>query len=591
MSEPFTGPVADLRATPRRSAAQFLRSARVLRDPFAVGSILWLVLIAVLSFGAALLPLADPLQTDLSQAFQLPSAAHLLGTDSLGRDVLSRLLHGGQEALAGAALAVVVALVLGGTIGVVAGYYGGWVNALASRFADLIFSLPAVVVLLALAAVFGANTAVSMTSFGVLLSASYLRLAQTATLAVRSELYVDAAKVMGLSAPRIIFGHVLTNVAGPLIVQTSLTFGAALLVQAALGFLGLGAPPPAPDWGGMISEASQFIYLQPWLLVPTGIVLSLTILAANLLGDSLRDGNAARRKPSVLARARAAVDAVPDTATEQTSHDAGRLLEVEGLTVSFPGEHGDVDVVSDVSFSVAPGETLALVGESGSGKTMTALAVLGLLPYPGRIRRGAVRFAGSDLARVDEKVLASLRGSDIAMISQEPMVALDPCYTVRSQLTAPLRRHRRLSRSAAADAAARLLVDVGLGEHVDKVLTSYPHQLSGGMAQRAAIAIALAGSPRLLIADEPTTALDVTVQAGILDLLRTLSRSHELAVILVTHDLGVVADIADRAVVMEKGRIVEVQPVLELFAHPREDYTRALIAATPSLLDEETRRS
>lgn len=552
---------------------------RIYRAPLATAGLVWIVLLTVACFAAPILPLADPLEQNLASALQGPSAAHLLGTDALGRDVLSRILWGGQGALLGSAEAVIVAILLGATFGVVAAYRGGWLNALATRIAELIFALPAMVVLLALATVLGTNIVASMAAFGVLVSASYLRMAQASTLAVRDELYVDAAKVAGLSTPRIVFGHVLPNVVGPIIVMSSLTFGAALLVQASLGFLGLGPPPPAPTWGGMIAEASTYIYRHPWLLVPTGVILALTILAANLIGDALRDGDGRRQRFSLLRRA-------PSTASRARSvrAESGDLLTVTDLSITFGSDESGAKVVDGISFQIARGEIVAVVGESGSGKTMTALSIIGILPFPGHVSGGTIQFDGVDLTALPENQLARYRGRRIAMISQEPMMALDPCFTVASQLIGPVRRHRKVGRTAAKQIARNLLAEVGL-PRIDAVMKSYPHQLSGGMAQRVAIAIALAGEPELLIADEPTTALDVTVQAGILDLLRSLQAKTGMAIMFVTHDLGVVADIASRAVVMEKGQIVETAVVDDLFAAPTHEYTRSLIRATPSLVD------
>ncbi len=557
----------------------FLR--QIYRSPLAAAGAVWIALLSIVCAAAPVLPLRDPLVQDLSSALQGPSAAHLLGTDALGRDVLSRIIWGGQDALLGSLEAVIVAIVLGATFGVVAAYRGGWLNAFATRTAELIFALPAMVVLLALAAVLGTNIVASMAAFGVLVSASYLRMAQTTTLAVRNELYVDAAKVAGLSTPRVVFGHVLPNVIGPIIVMSSLTFGAALLVQASLGFLGLGPPPPNPTWGGMIAESSTYIYRHPWLLVPTGVVLALTILAANLIGDALRDGDGKRQRFSLLKRAARTTGTSP-AAPAAVATEA--LLEVRDLSVTFGSDTSGSRVVDGISFSIAPAEIVAVVGESGSGKTMTALGIIGILPFPGHISGGTIEFDGVDLTTLSDARLASYRGKRIGMISQEPMMALDPCFTVASQLVGPIRRHRGVSGSAARTIAKSLLAEVGL-PNVEVVMKSYPHQLSGGMAQRVAIAIALAGEPELLIADEPTTALDVTVQAGILDLLRSLQAKTGMAIMFVTHDLGVVADIASRAVVMEKGRIVETASIEDLFAAPQHEYTRALIRATPSLVD------
>lgn len=541
----------------------------------------WLLILVVACFGASIFSPFDPLEQDLTSVLQLPNAVHILGTDVLGRDVLSRLLYGGQGAILGSIEVVLIALLIGVPLGVIAGYRGGGVDAAINRLADLMFSLPVIVVLLAVAAVFGSSTAVSMATLGIIISAFYIRLVRASTLAVRNELYVDAAKVSGISDVRIIFGHVLPNVTGPLIVQSSLTIGAALLVQGGLGFLGLGPPPPAPNWGRMTADATSSIYQQPWLMVPSGLVLVFTILAVNLIGDALRDGDGEKTRFSLLLRA-------PSTATTLPSRqnaDPDDILSIEDLVVAFPQDDGDREVVRGITFSVARGETVGLVGESGSGKTMTALSVIGLLPYPGHVSGGRIVFDSADLVEADEKEFARIRGKRIAMISQEPMVALDPTFRVADQLVPVVRRHRRLGRSEAKGEARRLLEEVGI-DRAESVLRSYPHQLSGGMAQRVAIAIALAGDPELLIADEPTTALDVTVQAGILDLLRTLQARSGMSIILVTHDLGVVADMCSRAVVMQEGRIVESASVMDLFARPAHPYTKELIANTPSLIGQ-----
>ncbi|WP_144875424.1 dipeptide/oligopeptide/nickel ABC transporter permease/ATP-binding protein [Microbacterium sp. 1.5R] len=567
-------------AVPGRASA-LLRQMR--RNALAVAGAVWLAVLVIACVAAPWLASYDPLTQDLTAVLQLPSPAHLLGTDGLGRDVLARLLFGGQDALLGAVEVVVIAAAIGLPLGVLAGFNGGWLDAVANRFSDLLFSLPAIVVLLAVAAVFGSSTLVSMAALGVLLSAAYIRLVRASTLAVRNELYVDAARVSGISRTRIVFGHVLPNVVGPLIVQSSLTLGVALLIQGGLGFLGLGPKPPAPNWGGMIADASAYLYQQAWLMVPTGLVLVLTILSVNLIGDALRDGDGRRQRYSLLLRAPATASAAPAARAESTpSTDA--VLAVRDLHVTFGHGADATSVVRGIDFTVARGETVGLVGESGSGKTMTALAILGLLPYPGHVSDGEIVFCGENIAAYTERQLAGIRGKKVAMISQEPMLALDPSFSILTQLRAPLRRHRGLSRAESARAAEELLRQVGIPQP-DRVLRSFPHQLSGGMAQRVAIAIALAGEPDLLIADEPTTALDVTVQAGILDLLRSLQDRTGMAVIFVTHDLGVVADICSRAVVMQQGRIVESASVTDLFSNPQHPYTRQLIAATPSLVE------
>jgi peptide/nickel transport system ATP-binding protein len=258
----------------------------------------------------------------------------------------------------------------------------------------------------------------------------------------------------------------------------------------------------------------------------------------------------------------------------------GPLLAVRDLSVRFGTEHGAVLAVDQVWFEVGERELVALVGESGCGKSVTAMALTGLLP-PSATVSGEVSFAGQDLRRLPERALRAIRGRDIAYIFQEPMTSLNPVLTVGRQIGEVLRRHQRMRGTAVQRRAAELLELVGIPLPVRR-LREYPHQLSGGMRQRVMIAMALACSPKLLVADEPTTALDVTVQAGILDVLRTLSAETGAAVLLITHDLGVVADFAERVVVMYAGRVIEEAEVDDLFARPRHPYTRGLLDAVPN---------
>ena len=256
------------------------------------------------------------------------------------------------------------------------------------------------------------------------------------------------------------------------------------------------------------------------------------------------------------------------------------LLDVERLTTAFPIEGRVVSAVSGVSFSVDAGETLALVGESGCGKSLTALSILRLVDPPGRIVGGAVRLEGRDLLTLDERAMRAIRGREIGLVLQEPMTALNPVYTIGSQIAEALEVHA-LARGQAARARAIELLEAVRVPDPQRRVDQYPHQLSGGLRQRALIAAALACQPKLLIADEPTTALDVTIQGEILDLLRDLKTRFRLALLLITHDLGVVAQQADRVAVMYAGRIVEEAPVRTLFRDPKHPYTRGLLASIP----------
>jgi oligopeptide/dipeptide ABC transporter ATP-binding protein len=440
-------------------------------------------------------------------------------------------------------------------------------------------------------AVFPGNGAATMAALATMTAPILLRVTRGVTLAVREELYVRAARLSGLTAPRIMWRHILPRLAGPITVQVFLFAATAVLVQGALSFLGLATPETeGPSWGNMVAHAAAVTNRDLWLVVPTGGILVLTVLALGLLGDAVRDRTARRgaatthhappRLSPVEAGARPAAQPVPNGATP--------LLTIRGLTIAVPGPDGPVTVVRDVGFEVAPGECIGLIGESGSGKTMIARSLLGLIPGGGAVTAGAAVFrdrtAASpvDLARLPERAFASIRGRRIGLVSQEPAGGLDPSFRLGSQLAEVIRRHESISRQRARARVLELLATVRLDEP-GRVARLYPHELSGGMAQRVSIALALAGNPALLVADEPTTALDVTVQAEILALLRDLQARLGMAVILVTHDWGVLADLCDRAVVVYAGQVVEQAGVDELYRDPRHPYTRALLAANPHL--------
>jgi peptide/nickel transport system permease protein len=564
-------------------APRFLR--RLLRQPVAVACLAYLVALILV---AIIAPFAMPGVSheqagDLMAVRQGPSGAHLLGTDSVGRDELARLLVGTRVTLVAVAEALAVVLILGIPLGVIAGYYGGWVDHAVSWLADLTFSMPALIVVLVVLAVFPQSTLVGMIAFGVLASPHLMRIVRSATLPVREELYIAAARVSGLSRPYIISRHVLPRIAGPIIIQASLFSGTALLAQAGLAFLGLLAAPPAPSWGGMLNDGIQNIVLQPWLVWPPGVMIALTAVAFGLLGDAVRDATSEGWQAPVRGRAGArtlARPASPGQAGQPLAARTDALLAIEGLSVALPSASGPLTVVDDVSLHVLPGETLGIVGESGCGKSVTAMSILGLVPGNGQITSGRVLFDGRELVTLPEKELRRVRGKEIAVIAQEPMVSLNPAFRVGWQLADCVRVHHGLSRKAARQRALELLERVQLPDP-EAVALRYPHELSGGMAQRVAIARALSGDPRLLIADEPTTALDVTVQAEILEVLRGLQRERNMAILLVTHDWGVVADICDRAVVMYAGQVVERASIEPIFQEPLHPYTRALLASDP----------
>ncbi|MER7007235.1 dipeptide/oligopeptide/nickel ABC transporter permease/ATP-binding protein [Dactylosporangium sp. NPDC000555] len=564
----------------------------LLRRPLAAAGLLWLVVVIACSLFPRLVTGTDPARQDLRNALRGPTPAHPLGTDRLGQDLLSRLVHGGGSTLSGVAIATGVAVLVGVTLGLAAGYLGGVADALVLRLSDVLFAVPGMILLLVVMAVFRNNVAAAMATFGVLMASGLIRVVRSATRSTREELFIAAAKVSGLSGAQILRRHLLPRLTGLVIVQTALIACISLVTQAGLAFLGFGPPPPQPSWGGMIAEARAVMTEAPWALVPPGLAVVLTVLAISLLGDAARDGSTGRWSARKLAPARsrrAAAPAPPQRPGTPGQPDPERLLSVRGLTVAIPARTArgqtDIAVVSDVSFDIGDGEVVGLIGESGCGKTVTALSVLGLVPGGGRITGGSCGFAGVDLVRASAPQWHAVRGRGIGYVAQEPSAGLDPAERAGTQLAEAVRRHTGASRAAARLRAVELLHDVGFPEP-HAVARLYPHQMSGGMAQRVAIAFALAGSPRLLIADEPTTALDVTVQAEITGLLRRLAIDRRMAVLLVTHDLGVVAQTCDRAVVMYAGEVVEDCDVPTMFARPAHPYTAALLAADPHRIAE-----
>jgi peptide/nickel transport system permease protein len=558
-----------------------------------------LAVIALVTIAVCLAQVIAPYAPDdqqLAHLLELPSSAHWLGTDALGRDVYSRLLFGGQPALLGVLIAVVAFMVTGIVLGVLAGYIGGWVDRVIGGIVDVVMALPGIVIVLVVLSIFTQSLLASMLTFGILGCGTMVRIIRSECLSLREELFVSAAVVSGLGHVRIMLRHVVPGLIGPAVVQMSIFAGISLAVQTGLGFLGLATKPPAPSWGGMVGEAASVMQQDGFLLAVTGGVITLMTLAFGLLGDGIRDLDAERKRGASAGPRRRRAErrhSMPVADTSEAVDMRGRgaggqqppgILAICDYSVGFESQQGTAPVVNNISFNLMEGEILGLVGESGSGKTVTALSLLGLLPPNGRVLGGEMLLAGKRVSEMTANERRGLRGRRIGLVSQEPMVALDPLFTIGSQLSEVLRYLGAGPRKKRHTKMLELLASVHLPDPAG-IARKYPHELSGGMIQRVAIAIALAGDPDVLIADEPTTALDVTVQAGILDLLRDLRDSRGMSVIFVTHDLGVVADVCDRVVVMSRGQLVESASVDDLFVRPQHEYTQRLLAATPSLVE------
>jgi peptide/nickel transport system permease protein len=567
-------------------------------------SLAWVLLMIVFALFGSLITPHDPNAQNLAQASNGISGAHWLGTDDLGRDVLSRLIDGAQSSMQVTFETVGLALVLALVVGLVAGFRGGWLDYLLMRGADAGLAFPPLVLALAVVAVLGTSTNDTALALAIVFAPGFARFARGQTLAIREESFVEASTSIGSPPTRIVLVRILPNVMTGLVVGVAIALGSAVLAASGLAFLGLGPPPPAASWGGMLQDAyNTSLFTHPWSLVPAGLTIALTVLAFNTIGDSLRDTisgatprsrrqRGVKRQRGITAVARQG-QPTPTLAARPISAEAGSrgaaqaaLLEVRNLSVEFETDAGRVRVVDDVSFDVGEGKIVGLVGESGSGKTVSSLAILRLLPSPpAQIVGGSIRFNGHDLFDMEFDELRRIRGRDIAMVFQDPLASLDPSFTIGYQLMEAIRLHEKVTRAAARSRAAQLLERVHIPDPTQR-LSAYPHQLSGGMRQRVMIAMALTCHPRLLIADEPTTALDVTVQAQIVELLRELREKEGLAVLFVTHDLALISELSDEIIVMYAGQVVEHSPTAELFGRPLHPYTAALLAASPGIRTE-----
>ncbi len=563
--------------------ARALRRFR--RNRAAMIGLAWLAVMVLCAVFAPVIATHDPAAQG-GEPFQGPSGAYLLGTDDLGRDVFSRVVYSAQVALRASFQIVGMALVVALVLGLVSGYVGKRLDYVTMRVVDALASFPPLVFAIAIAAMLGPGLGNAIIAIAVIFIPGLTRLVRGQTLAVKEETFVEASRAIGTRSFVILARRILPNLASPLIVQVTVLLGAALLAEASLSFVGLGVQPPDASWGQMLRRSYDFFFSHPWGMLAPGIAIALAVLSWNLVGDGLRDsmGHQAARAPRRVRKgARLGVTSVERGRKPVEPGGTDAILSVRDLEIRFATDGGEVTVVDGVGFDVAPGEVVGLVGESGSGKSMTSLGIMRLIPTPpGWIERGSVTFDGKDVLAMSAGELRSVRGKDISMVFQDPMSSLNPSFTIGNQLIETVRLHTDLRTRAARARAAELLDMVGISDPEVR-LNQYPHQLSGGMRQRVMIAQALACEPRLLIADEPTTALDVTIQAEILDLLRSLQRRLGMSMIFVTHDLGVVADVCDRVVVLYAGQVVEQAPVEELFRSPRHPYTRALLKAMPQV--------
>ena len=560
-----------------------------------------LVVVVLLSVLAPLLAPYDPYA--IGMARQAPSAEHFFGTDDKGRDILSRMLYGGRISLVIGFGATAFALVTGSIIGAAAAVTRKAISEVIMRILDVIMSVPGIALAAVLVTILGNSIPAIIFSIGFMYMPQIARIVRANIVSEYGEDYVRAVIVSGAQAPWILAKHVLRNCAAPIMVFTVTLVADAIIFEASLTFLNAGIAEPTPTWGNILADARNGVLAGRWwqALFP-GMAIMLTCLALNILSEGITDAMAAapsapvsaenaesRREADLLvadpvrayaaqaetlAERLGALREVELARTDRRVPDFGvePLLQVKNLCIGFPN-HGDVNVVDNVSFDVRPGQCMALVGESGCGKSITTKVVMNLTD-PGERITGEVLYKGTDLLKLSEEEHRQLLGREIAMVYQDSLSALNPSMLISAQM-------KQLTSRGGTRTAEELLELVGLDPK--RTLESYPHELSGGQCQRVVIAMALTRDPSLVICDEPTTALDVTVQKQVIKLLNDLQKKLGFAMVFVSHDLALVAEVASEITVMYAGQVVESAPTKELLTNPRHEYTQGLLGSVLSI--------
>ena len=566
-------------------------------------SLIVLTLIVLMAVLASFIAPYDPLA--IFTARQAPDAAFLFGTDDKGRDVLSRIMYGARYSLVIGLGATAFALVIGSIIGAVAAVSRKWISEVIMRILDVIMSFPGIALAATFVIVFGNSVPSLIFAIGFLYIPQLARIVRANVMSEYNQDYVRAVVVSGARAPWILIKHVVRNCIAPVMVFTIVLVADAIVFEASLSFISAGIPEPTPTWGNILADARGGVLAGRWwqALYP-GLAIMITVLCLNILSEGMTDAMAAAPKAPVVASdsnlvskreadklvadprlaykaqaesLKARLDqlrAMEQTRTDRFSAktDVPPILEVKDLCIRFP-RHGDVNVVDHVSFVVRPRQTMGLVGESGCGKSITSLTIMGLLDPKAHVT-GEIIYNGQNLIGLDDKSYNQLRGREIAMIYQDALSSLNPSMLIKSQM-------KQLTKRGGTRSAEELLELVGLDPK--RTLDSYPHELSGGQRQRVLIAMALTRDPKVIIADEPTTALDVTVQKQVIDLLNKLQKELGFAMVFVSHDLALVAEVANSITVMYAGQVVEQGPVSEILCNPIHEYTRGLLGSVLSI--------
>ncbi|MCZ2821131.1 dipeptide/oligopeptide/nickel ABC transporter permease/ATP-binding protein [Modestobacter sp. VKM Ac-2977] len=580
---------------PRRSAAR-ARWLAVLRTPVGAGAGLLLALVLLLAVIAPLLWSEEADRIDTSAVLQGASADHWVGTDALGRDIFARVLVATRLSIGLALAATSIAVVLGLLLGCAPLLLGRRGGRLVTAGVNIAVAFPGLLLALFFAVVFGVGMTGAVLAIGFAGAPAFARLSHTLAAGVADRDFVSAARIAGVGRFRVLLRHVLPNIGEPLVVNATIGAGGALLAFAGLSFLGLGVQAPSYDWGRLLQDGLSGIYIHPVAALAPGVAIVVAGLAFNLFGEAVAKGigltttlgggfspgRAARREVTGPDAVRA-VPADQGTPSTDPGPAADRpVLDVQDLSVTFPGPGGPVRPVRGVSFRIGRGEAVGVVGESGSGKSLTALAVARLVEQPGEVTADRLEFQGADLLTGPERAHRRLLGTSFAMVFQDPMTSFNPTRRIGRQLAEVAQEHQGMNRRQALDRAVDRLRSVRVPA-AERRAHQYPHEFSGGMRQRAMIGMGLMGEPTLIVADEPTTALDVTVQRQVLDLLAAVRAADGVALLLISHDVAVVGQVCDRVLVMYAGRVVEDLPAAELDTGARHPYTRALVAAVPDM--------
>jgi peptide/nickel transport system permease protein len=542
-----------------------------------LGMLTLAVLMAI--FAPAIAPYDGIVSVSVADIYKPPSAQHWFGTDDAGQDVFSNFVYGARVSLTVGFFAAFISIIIGGTFGLVAGFFGGRMENFLMRFTDIMLVIPDLPLMVVIVALTKPSLLNIIFVIGLLGWTTTARVVRSQTLAVKSRKFVLRARAIGSGRGHIISRHILPLVTPILVVQAVLVISLAILNESALAFLGLGDPTTL-SWGQMLNYAFGRGAMSAgawWALVAPGLGIVWVVLGLTLLGQGLEQVLNPRLDTHHLMPSK---PVLRNEAGQSAPSQA--LLEVRNLSIHYVNEgQPPARAVENISFTLNKGELLGLVGESGCGKTTLMLALLRLLPSAGQIVNGQVFFNGKDLTALTEAELNDLRWSELSIVFQGAMNALNPVRTVGDQIAEAIIKHiPSFPRDAIPARVTELLDLVGIAaDHRDH----FPHQYSGGMRQRAMIAMALACNPQVIIADEPTTALDVMIQAQILELLDSLRKKLGLAVVFVTHDLGVVAEMCDKVLVMYGGVTAEYAGVDAVYNNAKHPYTQELLKAFPDL--------